>query len=116
MNSKKNKFIPYSLAGKWSVGLIGLCIFFLIMFWLQIRFQIDFQIGEGDGFFEAPGLAISLLGAVVIGILSFILGLLAIFKKKDISVFVLLSCGIGSLVSGIAIFYLLHVVKVIFTT
>ena len=116
MNFKKNDFIPYSLAGKWSVGLIGLCILFLIMFGLQIRFDIGYQIGEGHGFFNSPGLAISLLGAVVIGILSFCLGVFAIFKKGDRSAFVLLSCGIGSLVSGIAILYLLHAVKVIFTT
>ncbi|MCD4725690.1 MAG: hypothetical protein K8R63_12690 [Bacteroidales bacterium] len=117
MNTKKNKLIvPYSLAGKWSVGLIGLCILFLIMFGLQIRFHINYQIGEGHGFFNSPGLAISLLGAVVSGILSFCLGVFAIFMKKDRSVFVLLSCGIGSLVSSIAILYLLHAVKVIFTT
>lgn len=115
MNSKKNNYIPYSLTGKWSVGLIGLCILFLIMFGLQIRFDINYQIGEGHGFFNYPGLAISLLGAVVIGILSFILSLLAMYMKKDKSAFVLLSCGIGSMVSGIAIFYIIAILfKLVF--
>jgi hypothetical protein len=105
MNSKKNNFIPNSLAGKWSVGLGGLCFLFLIMFGLQRSGSIQIQVD----------LAISILGAVITGILSFIPGIFAIFKKKDRSVLVLLFCGIGSFVSGLAMLIIIvSLLKLVF--
>jgi hypothetical protein len=108
MNARKNKFIvPYSLAGKWSIGLIGFLIVFSILFRFLARLNIQFETG-GHGFFSYPGLAISILCASVSGILSLIIGVFAIAMKKERSVFVFLSCFIGFIVLIMTIVYLNH--------
>jgi len=90
----KINFIPRTILGKWSIGLI---IFFFLSF---ATLQLFIVYGErgGVGFFSNLKLAISALFAGVCSILSFFTGIAAVIRRKERSILVFFATGIGFLV------------------
>ncbi len=87
----KNYFTPKTSSGKWSIGLIiSFLVFMAIFFYIA-------NLGErgGDTFFSNPKLAITILLAAISGIFAFFIGIYSIVKKKDFSIFVILSTLAG---------------------
>lgn len=85
---------PRSLLGKWSVALTG---FFMLFLLIHNIFILTGQRG-GETFFSNPWLAVSLLGASISSVASFLAGALAIIKYKERSIFVILCSLIGLMV------------------
>ena len=81
--------------GKWSVGLMGL---FIILMTIFFAFITAGQKG-GDGFFDNLYLTIPFFLAGLSGIAGFIIGLLAIIKQQDKSALVYISSFIGFLIT-----------------
>jgi hypothetical protein len=96
----KINFLPKSVPGKWSLGLI-------------IMVPILFYIGMSSvGFYESvpagktiphdiiarPGIALPMLGGFFSGIAAFLCGIIGIIKKKDHSVLIFISTVMGFLV------------------
>ncbi len=68
--------IPKTTLGKWSVGL---SILFIILIWIKIQFSL-----------RVPTFAIATLGLI-----GFIISIIAIFKNKDRSILVILPILVG---------------------
>jgi hypothetical protein len=82
--------IPKTTLGKFAVGfLIGLIALFVIFIVLLATGQPG-----GDTFEFTPVLIPGIL-AVLSGVLAFILGLIAIIKNKERSIFVFAAIGVG---------------------
>ena len=92
--------MPKSILGKWAVGLI---VAMFILFFLGSSFTnwIYQSIPAGNTILEdisrRPALALTMLTAMLSGILAFITGLIAIFKLKDRSPLVWIAMIIGGL-------------------
>ncbi len=93
----KINFTPKSNLGKWSIGLI---IIVPILFYTGMSF-VDFYkfIPAGKTILNdiiiRPGVALSMLGGFFSGIVAFLCGIFGIIKKKDYSIFVLISTILG---------------------
>lgn len=83
--------MPKTKYGKWTVRLMLGCLLFLVIFFLVVKAGYR----GGDTFFSNPLLAIPILISGVCGIISFITGVISIFKQKERSVFVFLSTLLG---------------------
>lgn len=78
--------------GKWSLGLI---IAFFVLFGLG---QLEVAMGQtgGETFFDNPLLSLTMLGAVLTGAASFLVGLVAVMKQRERSWLVYLAMLIGA--------------------
>ena len=83
--------MPKTKYGKWSVGLILGFILFLTVFFFVVKAGYR----GGDTFFSNPLLAIPISISGACGIMSFITGVISIFKQKERNVFVFLSTLLG---------------------
>ncbi|RMG81098.1 MAG: hypothetical protein D6707_05355 [Bacteroidetes bacterium] len=93
-------FKPKSNLGKWSVGLI---IIMPVLFFIGksfVGFYKPFSVGKTIPYdiILRPGVALSMLGGLISGIVSFLYGILGIVRKKDYSILVFISTLIGFLV------------------
>jgi hypothetical protein len=100
MAKKTLKILPKSSLGKWSVGLIvGMPLLFIIG--TSFTTSIYKSVAAGGTILAdistRPALALTMLAGIGAGISSFITGLLAIIRKKEYSLLVLISCSIGAL-------------------
>ncbi len=90
----KNTFLPTTSLGKWSVlSVIGFALSIAALYLMIF-------LGErgGEGFFTNLWLAIPGLLAAVFGILSFLVGVIAVFWKRERSILVFVATIIGLLV------------------
>ncbi len=87
----RNLFIPRTVLGKWSVGLI---ILFFLMFALMRLLVVLGQEG-GQDFFSNLLLAIPGILMAVSGIAAFFTGIISIIKSKERSIPVFLATIIG---------------------
>ncbi len=99
MQKQTFNFLPVSVAGQWSVGLI-VCmpiLFFVGSFLANSLYQ-DIPAGNtiAEDLASRPALALSMLTGMVAGVLSFAFGLLAVLWKKDYSMLVFLAATIGA--------------------
>lgn len=83
--------MPKTKYGKWSVGLILCCILFLTTFFLVIKTGYR----GGDTFFSNPLLALPISISAICGIMSFVTGVISIFKQKERNILVILSTLLG---------------------
>ena len=93
-------FIPKTLLGRWSVGLIiAMPIFFCIGISF-VSFYESVSAGKTipQDIVMRPGIALSMLAGFISGIAAFLTGIVGIIRKKDYSVLILLSTVIGFLV------------------
>jgi len=88
----KRLFIPTSLLGKWSIGLI---IAFLLFFALHMVIASAGHSGGGKTFFSNLALAIPMLFAAISGTAAFFTGVIAIIASKERSIPVFLTTLIG---------------------
>ncbi len=86
--------------GKWSVGLI---IVMFILFFMGSSFVDLFYKSVPSGrtiledIVKRPGVSLVMLTGFACGIISFAVGIVAIFKKKERSMLVYISTAIGAL-------------------
>jgi len=86
--------------GKWSVGLI---IAMFILFFMGSSFVDLFYKSVSSGrtiledIVKRPGVSLVMLAGFACGIIGFITGIIAIFKKKEHSILVYISTAIGAL-------------------
>lgn len=94
------KIVPITRSGKWSIGLI---IVMPLLFVVGSSFtnSIYQAVPAGDTILAdiaaRPALALTMLAGMAAGISAFITGLLAIIRRKDKSVLVVISTVIGAL-------------------
>lgn len=92
--------MPKTTLGKWSLGLI---IIMLILFFGGSMFAntLYHGVAAGNSITEdvalRPVLAYTMLAAMLCGVLSFIIGLIAIIKQKERSLLVNLAVAVGAL-------------------
>ncbi len=82
----KISFLPKTKNGKWSAVLFAALIIFLAYFFLMVNV---FGQRGGQTFFSNLNLTIPMMLAWLSGMASFILGLMAFFKDKSVSVLVI---------------------------
>lgn len=87
-------FVPKTILGKWSVGLI------IVFFLLFALFQFLVASGQRGGatFFDNLLLTIPIFLAGICGVSSFFAGLIGIIKSKERSILVFLATTMGLLV------------------
>ena len=94
------KFIPITILGKWSVGLI-IAMPLLFIIGTSFTDSLYKSVPSGDTILAdiaiRPALVLTMLAGMVSGIMAFITGLLAMIRKKEKAVFVYLSSLIGAL-------------------
>jgi hypothetical protein len=90
----RNLFIPTTVLGKWSVGL--LIIFFLLFVLLQLLVFL----GQRGGNTLTDNLFLAILGILmaISGIAAFFTGIISIIKSKERSILVFLATIIGFLI------------------
>jgi hypothetical protein len=96
----KVNLIPKTKLGKWSIGLIiAMPILYSIGTSFTDSLYKSVPAGESipKDIVARPALALTMLSGMIVGILAFIAGLLAIIKKKERSVLVYISTLIGML-------------------
>lgn len=83
--------MPKTILGKWSVGLCGSFILFLLLFYGVVA------MGErgGDTFFSNPALVVPSMIAGIGGVAGFFVGLIAIIRQRERSWLVYISIIIG---------------------
>ena len=96
----KITFLPKTKLGKWSFGLI--IAMFLLFFIGRLSYLTNYaSLPSGESILRdiamRPGVALPMLSGFAVGIISFISGLVGIFKKRDHSILVLISTAIGGL-------------------
>ena len=100
MNKQSWTFLPATVLGQWSVGLI---VSMPILFYIGASFTNSLYAGVPSGNSIAedvalrPALALTMLAGMLSGVLSFVVGLLAVFWKKERALLVYLSAAIGAL-------------------
>ncbi|HLM84256.1 MAG TPA: hypothetical protein VK254_03555 [Candidatus Bathyarchaeia archaeon] len=91
---------PESASGKWSIGLIAVLLF-LFSAGASLASFFYKSVPAGNTLLAdivaRPILAISMLLAMLSGVLSFITGLVAIIKQKERALLVYISVAIGAL-------------------
>ncbi|MFC1687374.1 hypothetical protein ACFL0L_02250 [Patescibacteria group bacterium] len=87
--------MPRTTMGKWSVGLIGAFIFFMVVFFVLV------ESGErgGDTFFSNLALTIPILIAGACGVAGFVVGLIAMIRKRERSWLVYIATAIGAFIA-----------------
>lgn len=94
------RFLPNALSGKWSIGLI-VAMPLLFVIGISLADSLYKSVSAGDTILAdisaRPALALTMLTGMISGILSFVTGLVAIFRKKDRAILVYVSCTIGGL-------------------
>lgn len=93
--------LPLSDWGKWSIGLIVVMPLLLILGMTLARtLYVSVPAGETilADITARPALALSMLAGFGAGIVAFIAGLLAMIRRKDRSLLVILATVIGALV------------------
>ena len=94
------KILPITPLGKWSVGLI---VAMPILFFIGTSFANSLyqSVPAGNTILAdiaaRPALALSMLAGMAAGISAFVTGLLAIIRKKDLTLLVFVSSIIGAL-------------------
>jgi len=94
------KLLSKTILGKWSIVLIvAMPIFFYIGMSL-VGFYESIPAGRtvADDIVVRPGVALPMLTGFVCGLAAFFIGIVGIIKKKDYSISVFLSTGVGFLV------------------
>ena len=91
----KVTFIPKTLLGKWSAGLI--IAFFLLLATGMFVVSVLGQTG-GETFFDNLWISIPMLSAGVAAIAAFFTGIVSIWKSKERAVLVFIASLIGLLV------------------
>jgi hypothetical protein len=84
-------FVPKTVLGKWSVGLIVAFFLFLASFFILVA---SGQRG-GETFFSNLALTIPMLFAGSCGVAAFITGIIGIIKSKERSALVYVATAIG---------------------
>jgi hypothetical protein len=87
--------MPKTTIGKWSVGLIG-AFFILLMAGSLVASATG---GGGETFFDNIPLSLTMLGAVVSGVLAGVVGLVAVIKKRERAVLVYIAILIGLMIT-----------------
>lgn len=90
--------MPRTKLGKWSVGLLGAFIFFIVL----LNVLIATGQRGGDTFFSNTALTIPLLLAGAGGIGGFVVGLMAIIKQRERGWLVYIAVVIGAFVTMFA--------------
>lgn len=91
---------PQSKLGKWSIGL---ALAMPVLFFVGASFAnlLYNSVPAGNTILEdiakRPGLALTMLAGMTSGVLAFVVGLIAIFRKKERSIFVFVATIIGAL-------------------
>lgn len=88
--------MPKTRLGKWSVGLI--IAFFALLF--AGRLVAAATGGGGETFYDNIPLSLTMLSAVLSSVAAFVVGLVAVIKKRERSVLVYLAMLIGFLLLG----------------
>lgn len=100
MSTRSWKILPASVLGQWSLGLI---ITMPILFFIGSSFTNSiYKDVPAAGTITAdiaarPALALTMLAGMAAGILSFILGLVAVIWQKERTLLVYIAMGIGGL-------------------
>jgi len=87
----KEIFMPRTVLGRWSVGLIAAFFFFLAVFVIIAAAGAQ----GGDTFFSNLALALPVLLAAICGVSSFITGIIAIIVSKERAILVMLASVLG---------------------
>jgi len=94
------RVIPNSHLGKWSLGLV-IAMPLLLLLGGSLSNTLYKSIEAGDGLFDdviqRPLVAVASLAGIFCGIIAFIVGLIAITKKKDDALLVYLPTILGAL-------------------
>lgn len=92
-------FIPKTITGKWSVGLI--LAMFILFFIGGFSVNLYSSVPAGDSILSdisgRPALALSMLAALLCGVSAFVSGVVAIIKNKERAILVFISSLIGLL-------------------
>jgi uncharacterized membrane protein YphA (DoxX/SURF4 family) len=97
----KTSFFPKTKAGIWSVILFLLLVLLVGYFFLMVNV---FNQRGGDTFFSNLNLTIPMLAAWACGVLSLILGLVAVFKTKSRAILVYIVLLLSALTTLYGIF------------
>lgn len=93
--------MPKTKLGKWSVKLIIAMPLLFLLGRLSMNLFYD-SVSSGDSILEdiarRPMLAISMLAGMVSGVSAFVTGLVAIVRKKERAILVIVSTIIGAMV------------------
>ena len=96
----KISFLPKTILGKWSIWLI-IAMFTLMILGMSLTDTLYESVSSGDTILQdiakRPALALSMLAGMAVGITAFIVGLIAILKKKDRAILVFVATVIGAL-------------------
>ncbi|MBT3319133.1 MAG: hypothetical protein HN948_00905 [Clostridia bacterium] len=92
----KISVLPKSKLGIWSVALLIFSVLLVVLFFLLINV---FNQKGGETFFSNLTLTIPMICAWFAGVLSFIIGIIAVIKNKSRSMLVFISILIGFLVA-----------------
>lgn len=99
-------FMPKTISGKWSVGLI-IAMPLLFIIGTSLTNSLYQSVPAGDTIFAdiavRPALALTMLAGMLSGVLAFITGLWDIVREKEKAVLVYISSLIGALLSLIVI-------------
>jgi hypothetical protein len=102
MRNQVLRVLPNSRLGKYSV-ILFVIMPILFFFGSSFRFLLYDSIPAGNTIIEdigkRPALALAMLSGMICGILAFIFGSLAMIKKRDYSLLVILSTIIGALLT-----------------
>ncbi len=88
--------MPRTIIGKWSVGLLFLFGLFVLVAFLMRR--------AGHGFDQA---GVPYIGAMALGVATFMTALVGLFKQKDRAFLVVFSAAIGFIVTLAVIFVII---------
>jgi len=94
------KLLPKTILGKWSIALIVAMPIFFYIGMSFVGFYESVPAGKtiADDIVARSGVALPMLTGFVCGIAAFLTGIIGITKKKDYSIFVVLSTVAGFLV------------------
>jgi hypothetical protein len=96
----KLSFMPKTILGRWSVGLIvAMPVFFFIGRALLNLLYKSVPAGNTilEDIVERPALALTMLTGMVSGILAFVTGFIAVIKQRERALFVYVAIIIGAL-------------------
>jgi hypothetical protein len=91
----KSIFLPETVLGKWSAGLLGGFVIFIALFFGMVAAG---QRG-GDTFFSNLSLAIPALLAAISAIAAFLTGIIGIVLRKERALLVFLATAVGLFVT-----------------
>ena len=87
----KSVFIPRTILGRWSLGLMMAFFVFMAVFAVAAVRGAD----GGDTFFSNLALSLPVLLAAICGAASFVIGLIAMIRSKERAILVMLATVVG---------------------